>query len=75
MKNNKQAIIGLRQLRENTSEMLKEVEKGKTFIVFKRSNPLFKIVPLDDDEKWEEIVDFTKIQKGGVDIDDVLSRL
>ena len=27
------------------------------------------------DEQWEEVVDFTKIKKGGVDIDDILSRL
>lgn len=24
---------------------------------------------------WEEVIDFTKIQKGGVDIQDILSRL
>jgi len=75
MKNSKQTIIGLRQLRENTDEMLKEVEKGKSFTVFRRSEPLFRIIPLNDDERWEEVVDFTKIKKGGVDIDDILSRL
>ena len=27
------------------------------------------------DESWEEVVDFTKIQKGGVDINEILKRL
>jgi prevent-host-death family protein len=75
MKNNKSAIVGLRQLRENTNELLKEIEKGETLTVFRRSEPLFKITPLDNDEQWEELVDFTKVKKGGVDIDDILSRL
>ncbi len=74
MKKSKKTIIGLRELRENTSEVLKEVEKGKTFTVFRRTEPLFKISPLDDGE-WEEVVDFSKIKKGGVRIDDILSRL
>lgn len=75
MKNSKQTIVGLRRLRENTDELLKEIEKGKSFTVFRRSEPLFKITPLDHEEQWEEIVDFTKIKKGGVNIDDILSRL
>ena len=75
MKNSKQAIIGLRQLRENTGELLDEVGKGKSFTVFRRSEPLFRITPLNDDERWEEVVDFTKIKKGGVDVNDILSRL
>lgn len=28
-----------------------------------------------EDNNWEEVVDFSKIKKGGIDIDDVLSRL
>ncbi len=73
--NNKESRIGLRELRENTSKLVKDVEKGKSFIVFRRSEPLFKVSPIQEDERWEEVVDFTKIRKGGVDIDDVLSRL
>jgi prevent-host-death family protein len=71
----KKSIIGLRELRENTSEILREIEKGESFIVLKRSEPVFKISPIEEDERWEEIVDFTKIKRGGVDIDDVLKRL
>lgn len=73
--NNKQLRIGLRELRENTSRVAKDIEKGKSFVVFRRSEPLFKVSPIEEDERWEEVIDFTKIKKGGVDIDDILSRL
>lgn len=68
-------IIGLKILREKMSQYAEKVQKGQSFIVVKRSKPLFKITPLVEDEQWEPVVDFTKIKKGGVDIDDVLSRL
>jgi len=74
MNNNNQNIVGLRELRENTNEIIKEINKGKSFTIFKRSKPLFKISPLEEDS-WEEVVDFTKIRKGGVDIDDILKRI
>ena len=67
-------IINLKELRLNVSKYAKKVAKGDSFIVFKRSQPLFKISPVDE-TRWEEVVDFTKIKKGGVDIDEVLSRL
>jgi len=68
-------IIGLKELRINMSKYVKKIAKGTSFIVFKRSKPLFKICPIAKDEVWEEVIDFTKIKKGGVDIKDVLSRL
>lgn len=40
----------------------------------KKSKPLFRLLPTED-EHWEQVIDFTKIQKGGVDIDDILARL
>ena len=55
-------------------EYAKKVQKGDSFIVFKKSKPLFKIAPIDD-SPWEEVVDFTKIKKQGVDIQDLLRRL
>ena len=66
--------IGLRELRERTASLIREVKKGKSFTVFRRSEPLFRIAPVDHEE-WEEVVDFTKIQKGGVNIDEILKRL
>ena len=53
------------------AEYARKVQKGQSFIVFKRSQPLFKINPIEEDI-WEEVIDFTKIKRGGVDIADLL---
>ena len=66
-------IIGLRELRENVEKYVDEVKKGKSIIVVKRSKPLFKMTPVE--EEWEEVIDFTKIRKGGVRIKEILARL
>jgi len=57
------------------SDYAKRVQVGQSFIVFKQSKPLFKIVPLDSEDEWEEVADFTKIKKGGVNIKELLKRL
>ena len=49
------------------------MNEGKNIIVIRRSKVLFKVVPAE--EEWEEVVDFTQIKRGGVDINEVLSRL
>lgn len=67
-------IIGLKELRENVEKYAKDVQKGSTLLVVKRSKPLFRITP-PQEELWEEVIDFTKIRKGGVDIQDILARL
>lgn len=67
-------IIGVKELRERLPYYENRVHAGETFIVFKRSRPIFKITAVDEGE-WEEVIDFTKIQKGGVPIQDILSRL
>jgi len=67
-------IIGLKELRQNVAKYARKVQAGESFTVFKRSKPLFKITPIDD-EQWEEVVDFTKLHRGGVAIDDILKRL
>jgi len=68
-------IIGLKDLRQKMPEYAKKVKAGKSFIVVKRSKPLFKISPIEENEIWEPVIDFTKIKKGGIDIDDLLLRL
>ncbi|MFH1671433.1 MAG: hypothetical protein ABH889_01485 [Candidatus Portnoybacteria bacterium] len=67
-------IVNLKNLREHMQEYAKKVQKGDSFIVFKKSKPLFKITPIDDGI-WEEVIDFTKIKKQGIDIKDLLKRL
>jgi len=68
-------LVALKDLRLNMEKYAAQVKAGKTFIVLKQSKPLFKLTPLDDDECWEEVIDFTKIKKGGVDIDSILAAL
>lgn len=68
-------IIGLRELRENVAEYAKAVAKGKSFVVVKQSKPLFKISPVDEDESWEQVIDFTKIKKGGVSVENIIAAI
>lgn len=68
-------IVGLKELRQNLEKYITEVQKGKSLIVLRRSKPLFRVVPLEEENEWEEVVDFTKIRKGGVPIKELLSRL
>lgn len=70
-------IIGLRELRENLPAYEKKIARGDSFLVVKKSRPIFRINPVnhDEEELWEEVIDFTKIQKGGLKIDELLSRL
>lgn len=72
-----QAVIGLKELRQDTENYISQVESGKSFIVMRRSRPIFKIVPPEDadDTAWETVVDFTKLRKGGVALAELLKRL
>ena len=73
-----QKIIGLKELRENTENYISAVGKGKSFIVVRRSKPIFKVVPVDewgDEGTWETIIDFTRIRKGGVLLDELIKKL
>lgn len=70
-------IIGLKELRENAEKYISEVNRGKSFIVVRRSKPVFKIAPpsTEEEELWESVIDFTKIKKGGMALSDILARL
>jgi len=67
-------IINLKNLRDNMQEYAQEIKRGRSFIVFKKSKPLFRISPVDE-SPWEEVIDFTKIKKGGVDLKELLKRI
>ena len=69
-------ILGLKELRENIQKYASLVKKGQSFIVVRKSKPLFKVSSGDEDEGlWETIVDFTKIRKGGIPAKELLARL
>jgi antitoxin (DNA-binding transcriptional repressor) of toxin-antitoxin stability system len=67
-------LIGLKDLREKINYYSKQINRGQSFIVMRKSQPLFRLSPVEDDE-WETLIDFTKLKKGGLDIDDLLKRL
>ena len=80
----KDSIIGLKELRNNVDKYIAAVGKGKRFTVFRHSKPIFAIVPPEEVEYdlaeidgpgWKKLIDFTKIRKGGVHIDDVIASL
>ena len=69
-------IVGLKELRENMEKYASLIKKGKSFIVVKRSKPLFKISSIDEDDGlWETVIDFTKLKKGGIPAEELLDRL
>lgn len=68
-------LIGLKDLRLNMNKYAAAVTAGRTFIVLKQNKPLFKISPVKDEEQWETVIDFTKIRKGGIDVDELLTYL
>jgi len=72
----KNAIVGLKKLRENMQKYALRIEKGESFIVVKKSKPLFKISSVEEDEGlWETVIDFTKIRKGGIPAEELLAKL
>ena len=73
--NNDATIIGLKELRDRFPEYIENIEQGKSYIVVKHSKPVFRITPVEEEELWEPVIDFTTLKAGGVDIDDILSRL
>ncbi|MFA6215709.1 MAG: type II toxin-antitoxin system prevent-host-death family antitoxin [Patescibacteria group bacterium] len=76
MKNSSHSLVGLKELRENIDTYIDAVEKGRSFIVVRKSKPVFRISSLEEaDELWEPVVDFTRIKKGGVALNQILSRL
>ena len=69
-------IVGLKELRENMEKYASLIKKGRSFIIVKRSKPLFKISSIDEDDKlWETVIDFTKLKKGGIPAEELLDRL
>jgi len=68
-------IIGLKEFRQNAEGFISRIKSGESFTVVKRSHPVFKLTPIDDEEMWETVVDFTTIAEDGVSASDVLSAI
>ena len=71
-------IIGLKELRLNIEKYIKMIEKGHSFVVVRKSNPVFKLQPVDkwgDEGTWETVADFRSLPEGGVPIDIFIEKL
>ncbi len=76
MKN--KGIIGLKELREHTEEYIRKVQNGRSFVVMRRSEPIFKIAPVDvwgDEGAWESVADFSEINEKGIEAREVLKSI
>lgn len=70
-------IIGFKDLRVNSKKYLSRVAKGESFLVMQKSIPVFRITPVDewgDEGVWTDLIDFTKIRKGGIPADELIER-
>lgn len=68
-------IVGVKELRVNLNKYISEVNTGKSFIVVRRSEPVFKISPPMEEELWETAVDFTEFNENGISAKELLKRL
>ena len=65
--------IGLKYLRENTNLVIGRVKKGESFLVRRRSDKLFKIVPVDSLSSDDDFfVDLTEDSPSGMDVDELI---
>ena len=78
------SIIGLKELRDNVDVYIAAVKKGKKFTVFRHSKPVFSISSPEEAEYdleeldgpgWKTLIDFTKIRKGGVPVEEVIASI
>lgn len=50
--------VGLRALRENMDKYVERLSKGESFLVLRKSTPVFKVEPVDewgDEGHWETL--------------------
>lgn len=67
-------LIGLKEFRENLGKYERLVKAGRSFIIMKRSKPIFTVNPVEDQD-WETVIDFTKLRKNGISAADLIRRL
>lgn len=69
----KNNIIALKEFRLNAQKYIDASAKGNSFIVVKRSHPVFRIEPME--EQWETIADFSSLAGGGISAKKLLKVL
>lgn len=72
-------IIGLKNLRENMEKYIGEVSRGKSFVVVRRSVPVFKVAPAvdewGDEGTWETLLDLTKGSDKSISAEQLLAAI
>ena len=75
----KSNIVSLKDLRLNMEKYIKMVGKGHSFTIVRKSNPVFKLEPVDkwgDEGTWETIADFSSYSpEGGIPIEELRRKL
>lgn len=71
-------IIGLKDLREHVEEYIEKIRSGREFTVVRKSEPIFKLTPVDtwgDEGIWEIVADFRELGEKGVSAQKILQSL
>ncbi|MFA6526515.1 MAG: hypothetical protein WCT26_03855 [Candidatus Buchananbacteria bacterium] len=71
----KDNLITVKELREDMPAIINKIRRGGEFLVLKKSKPVFRISSPESDEDWETVIDFTKIKKGGIEINELIKAL
>lgn len=71
----KDNLITVKELREDLPAIINKVKRGGEFLVLKKSKPVFRLSAPEAEDAWETVVDFTKIKKGGIKINELLKAL
>jgi prevent-host-death family protein len=69
----KEEVIGFKDFRLNAAKYIDAANEGQSFLVVKRSRPVFRIEPVG--EVWETIGDFTTMPNGGVSAKELAKAL
>ena len=46
-------LVGLKELRENMDLYIAQIRKGKSFTVMRRSEPIFRVSPVNENQDQE----------------------
>jgi prevent-host-death family protein len=63
--------VGIRELRQRASELLRLVERGETIEITDRGRPIALLGPLPDGSPLERLQRSGEIEQGSGDIDDL----
>ena len=68
-------IIGFKEFREASEKYISRINNGESFTILRRSKPIFKITPIEDEEIWETVADFSSINPKGISAYDLVKAL